>query len=180
MRDTIELNGRTYTVRIESDNDMGAPWEENDGHGVVSEWTTRSKRAGELVLAVDQRYGLNGKRRFYNLSATIKTAHADGWGLNDEARAALAARIGREPTKREVVAEAVRLDYEHLRGWCNGSWYWVGVIVSDDATGEQSSLWGMESDDGGGLEECAAELAQDMDRAHAIANRFADAMACGV
>jgi len=175
MNDTIELNGRTYTVRIESYNDMGAPWEENDGHGIVSEWTTRSKRAGELVLHADR-----SRRRYYDLSATLKTARADGWGLNDDARAALAARIGREPTKREVVAEAVRLDYEHLRGWCDDEWQWVGVIVLDDTTGEQSSVWGFESTDTCGLEECAEELAQELDRAHAIANRFADAMACGV
>lgn len=35
----------TTRVTIEQDCDHGAPWEECDGHGEVSDWTTRDKRA---------------------------------------------------------------------------------------------------------------------------------------
>jgi hypothetical protein len=43
LDDTIEINGLTFRVTVERDEDMGEPWKEHDGHGVVSNWTTRSK-----------------------------------------------------------------------------------------------------------------------------------------
>ena len=36
----------TYTITIESDDMHGNPWEEHDGHGPVSEWTTRDRLPG--------------------------------------------------------------------------------------------------------------------------------------
>jgi len=186
MSDTIELNGRTYRVDIEADPDMGAPWEEHDGHGIVSDWTTRDKRAGELVLHVEQRYGANGARRFYDLTATIRRATSEGWGLGPDRIATLASKFGRAPTKREIVAEAVRLDYEYLRGWCNDEWYWAGVRVTDITDDENAptdytyAVWGFDSNDDEGHAVAAQDLAEQAYREYAIAHRFADAMACGV
>lgn len=184
--DTITLNGRTYRIDIEPDQDMGAPWEEHDCHGIVSEWTTRDKGAGERVLSIDQRYGLNGKRRFYDFSATTKKAKAEGWGLNESELTKLANKLNRKPTHNEIIAEAVRLDYECLRGWCNGSWYWCGVIVTDITEDEGApidythAVWGIDSDSPDYMRQVAKELAEEASRAYAVENRFADAMACGV
>ena len=51
---TVDMGGFSVTARIESDGcSMGAPWEEHDGHGPVSEWTRRAKRPGEIVLVKD-------------------------------------------------------------------------------------------------------------------------------
>jgi hypothetical protein len=43
---------------------------------------------------------------------------------------------------------AVERDFEMLRGWCNGEWHWVGVVVTiydaedDEVWGD--SVWGVE------------------------------------
>ena len=44
---TFEHRGRTFTMAIEHDAGLGEPWKEHDGHGIVSEWTTRSPEEGE-------------------------------------------------------------------------------------------------------------------------------------
>ena len=71
--DKIERNGRTFKVTIDRD-DMGPPWEEHDGHGPVSDWTTRDKRPGEMVLHQDGR-----SRRYYDFAGAVVLARKDGW-----------------------------------------------------------------------------------------------------
>lgn len=186
MHDTIEKNGRMYRIAIEYDSDMGAPWEEYDGHGIVSKWTTRDKRAGECLLKIGQSYGMSGNRRFYDYAGTIKKAHAESWGLSDTNRATLAARLKRKPTAREIISEAARLDFEYLKSWCDDKWNWCGVIVTDVTDDESApmdyyhAVWGFSSEDDEGQEECAHELVRQIEYERAVNNRFTDAMACGV
>lgn len=158
--DTIELNGRTYAVRVEFDDAMGAPWEEQDGHGIVSDWTTRDKRAGELILATDRQ-----AHRFYDVPATLDKASAEGWGLGDEQHATLTAKLGRAPTAREVKEEAVRLDYEYLRAWCNDEWHWVYIVVTAP-DGEFDTLGGVASNDTDYIAECTQEMAAQLEDAY--------------
>lgn len=162
MRDTIEVNGRQYAVEIQHDPDYGPPWEEEDGHGPISDWTTRAKRPGERVLHSDRH-----SRRFYDWQEAMAIAKRDGWGLAPAEVAKLAADLGRQPTRGEITAEAVRRDFEHLRAWCNDDWHYVGVVVRQaDACrccGPRASLWGIESDAGDYLAEVAQELAAELD-----------------
>ena len=72
--ETIEHNGRTYRVEIEPDYDHGAPWEEEDGHGPVSEWTSRAKLPGEVIIAKDR-----GSYRYYDFAGACRIARRDGW-----------------------------------------------------------------------------------------------------
>ena len=93
-----------------------------------------------------------------------RIARRDGWGLDPEAVAVLRGRLGREPTRGEVIAEAVRLDCDRMRAWCNSDWSWCGVVVTlldldGRDTGMTESLWGLESDDRGHLDDVAEELA---------------------
>ncbi|WP_213303496.1 hypothetical protein [Paraburkholderia sacchari] len=186
----IEAGGYPFRVRVEADEFMGAPWEEHDGHGVVSGWTTRDKHPGEIVLCMDRR-----SRRYYDVQASMKIARRDGWGLCDEDRAALIKslaapgivmrgpnrgmyRPGRAPskplTRGEITAEAVRRDFGYLRRWCNDDWHWVGVVVElldgdgevvDDRVGNISdSLWGIESEADDTLREAAQGLAEELAR----------------
>lgn len=138
----------TYTVDIEPDCDMGAPWDEHDGHGVVSEWTRRAKRPGEVIIAEDC-----GSYRYYDVQATQEIALRDGWSAEPH-------DVG---TRRERAARAVQADLERMRAWYNDEWGWVGVVVTDDETGESESLWGIESDLGEYLEEVAEELRQELE-----------------
>lgn len=73
---TFDRNGATYAAKIVPDEDHGAPWEEEYGHGPVSEWTTRDKLPGELVLNEDRR-----AKRFYDFQEACKIARAEGWGF---------------------------------------------------------------------------------------------------
>src|SRR5690348_8411347 len=151
MNQTIEVQGRQFSVAIEYDDSMGEPWKEHDGHGVVSEWTTRDKRPGERVINQDGR-----SYRYYDFAATIKRALEEGWDAPPYG--------GR---KRERAARAAEADFERMRGWCNDQWHWCGVVVTllddeGDETKEAASLWGIESDAGDYLNQVARELADEI------------------
>ena len=72
--ETLTHHGKTYRVEWVYDRDAGTPWDHSDGHGVVSDWETRDKRPGELIL------NQNGRsKRFYDFAASVKKARAEGW-----------------------------------------------------------------------------------------------------
>ena len=75
LDESIQIDGFTLTARTSHDDSMGAPWDEHDGHGDVTDWTRRDKAPGELILSND---GTN--RRYYDFAAACRTARADGWG----------------------------------------------------------------------------------------------------
>ena len=161
----FEHAGKTFLAEIYTDNDTGAPWENSDGHGIVSGWETRSKLPGEWVLSEDRR-----ARRFYDAQETMKKARAEKWGLDAPDLAKLCESLGRPATRGEIVAAAVRADFEFLRGWCNDEWYFVGVCVRAldadwDAIGEpfDHALWGIESGNADYIREVAIELASEIE-----------------
>lgn len=150
--ETIEHGGYSFRVEHVADNDHGAPWLNEDGHGVISDWTTRDKSPGELVLNSDR-----SSKRFYDFAETCRIALRDGWGSRD-------AEEGM--SKRQIAALAAREDYERMRAWCNDEWHYVGVVVTlldieGNETDAVQSLWGIESDAGGYLGETACELADN-------------------
>jgi hypothetical protein len=150
-------DGLTLRIRFERDGDMGPPWEEHDGHGSVSEWTTRDKRAGERVLHSDR-----DSKRYYDFADAIRIAKRDGWGLGDAQKAALAARLGRQPTAKQIRAEAVERDFEYLRAWCADEWQWTCIIVELlDASGREIACDSLGGVDGAGEYACgeAASMA---------------------
>lgn len=151
--ETITIDGREYRVTIEPDYDCGAPWDEECGYGPVTDWTSRAKEPGELVLCTDR-----GSYRYYDFAGACRIAKRDGWSTAEiEARKAQGEKI----TAKEQAARAARADYKRLRDWCNDRWHYVGVVVSDEE-GESTSLWGIESDADAYLEEVARELAEDL------------------
>lgn len=168
MADFVEVNGRRFSVRVEYDDSGDAPWDRADGHGPVSDWRRASytgrpdKRPGEMVLNRDR-----GSARLYDFAEATRIAKRDGWGIGAEAEAELAQRLGRAPTRREIVREAVMRDYEYLRAWCNDEWWYVGVIVAEldsegEETGKDDSLWGVESG-GDYWREVALEMAEGIE-----------------
>lgn len=154
--------GKTYMADVYPDDDTDAPWENSDGHGIVSDWETRSKLPGELVLCDDRL-----SHRFYDVQETMKKARADGRGLSEPALAKLCESLGRPATRGEIVAAAVRADFEFLRGWCNGEWRYVGVCVraldvDGVAIGDPfaHALWGVKSGDTAYIHAVAVGLAR--------------------
>lgn len=154
-------DGLAIVVQRKHDEGMGPPWKEHDGHGIVSEWTTREKRPGERVLIEDRRM-----RRYYDVAATTQRAREESWGDLAECEK----RLGRKPTSGELASWAVDRDFERLHRWCNDEWYWMGVVVklldADDKVVAENSLWGVESD-GDYWREVAADMANTLLRGYA-------------
>lgn len=142
--DTFSRDGKQFRVTFPYDDCHGAPWDESDMHGPVTEWTRREKAPGELILSSDR-----GSRRYYDFQAACKIAR-DVWGF----------------TSREDAAKAARADYERLRRWCNDQWHFVIVrvdLLDDDGDAlDYATIGGVESDCGDYLAELAGELAGEL------------------
>lgn len=162
---SIEHGGFTFTATLHADDDADAPWDREDGHGTVSDWSTRSKAPGELVLCSDGR-----SRRFYDFAEACATALRDGWGAPVDPDT-YAAKDFPAQTARARAARAAWADFDRLRKWCAGHWNYVGVAVTvtRDVDGEaidltgayDFALWGIESDAGAYLAEVATDLARE-------------------
>ena len=161
----FERNGRTYRVNFPIDDSGRFPWEDDDGVGLISDWTTRDKAPGERVLNSDR-----SSKRFYDFAETMRKAKRDGWGLHPEAVAELEERLGRPAKRGDIIAQAVENDFSRLKGFCEDRWQYVGVVVThintdeygDEEDGESDSLWGIESDSGDYLTEVAHECADNI------------------
>jgi hypothetical protein len=152
--ETIERNGHTFKVCIVDDDISDAPWEREDGHGPVSEWTRRAKAPWERVLCSDQRM-----HRYYDYAAAVGMARAESWD---------AAPLG-EGTPGQRAARAADADYERLRRFCAGDWRYVGVVVrlvcpecgQTRADDYAHAIWGIESDSPDYLMQLASELVDE-------------------
>ena len=147
---TLDFEGWRIIATIHDDGDNTAPWKREDGHGPVSDWTSRGKAPGELVLNEDGR-----SKRFYDFAEAVKIAKRDGWNAKP---------LDDGLTGGAKAAKAARADYEHLRRWCKGEWCYIGVALQvwfediqlTDEYG--AALWGIESDAG----EYCTETANDL------------------
>lgn len=151
---TFTLNGLKFRRTVQHDEMMREPWKEHDGHGVISDWTSRDKHSYERILCSDR----GGFHRFYDVRASMAIALQDGWGVaNPEGK-----------TRRQVAAEAVEADYQRMRAWCNDEWHWVYVTVEllgvdgEPIPAYREFLGGFESDDESGIEAAALEMAGDL------------------
>ena len=140
----FEHDGHQFRVSFPFDADHGAPWDEEAGHGPVSDWTRRDKAPGERVLAVD-----HGSKRYYDFAAAVRIARRDGWDTPPYGAGA--------PGER--AARAAEADFARMRAWLADEWHYCGCFVTLlDAT-EQESIWGLEDDCSAYLTETAHELA---------------------
>lgn len=159
----FEHNGKQFRAFIKCDYGSETPWDREDGHVDVSDWQRRDKRPSEVIINEDR-----GSRRFVCLREAMVKATREGWGLSDEPMQALTERIGRKPTKKEVTAEAVRLDVERMRAWCADEWGYIGVCVclldsEGSPIGDEyaAACWGIESDCDAYIREVARDMAGD-------------------
>lgn len=178
MSNEFQHKGRNFRLEIEQDPYYGEPWKESDVHGPVSEWTYRDKLPGEWVLCEDRQ-----SKRYYDFAEAMRIAKKDGWDAEPYGGG----------SKGEKAYRAVKADFEYLRGWCNDQWvYAVLNVALLDEDGEQvgtSLLGGIEwyyrvSDY---IMDTAKELADELlaevveeEKKERIANRFKEAMECGI
>jgi hypothetical protein len=117
---TADVGKFKVTAVIESDDDMGPPWEEHDGHGVVSDWVSRDKLPHERILAEDR-----GMCRYYDVKASMKRAIAEQWD----------APPYRTGSRKQQAARAVDADFVNLKAWCAGEWFWGWMRLSVSVKG---------------------------------------------
>jgi len=115
--DTIEceVDGFTAVATLHVDDDTTPPWEREDGHGPVSDWTSREPRKGERVLKQD-----GGFYRYYDFDAAVKIAKKDGWDAEPYG-------VG---TPDERAKRAAERDFKVLKAWCDDEWHYFGVAVT--------------------------------------------------
>ncbi len=159
--------GLTARVTVEYDHYAGTPWDNEDGHGPVSEWTRRGKRPGERVLCDD-----HGARRYYDFADAVATARTDGWDAPPYGTG----------TPGQRAARAAEADFARLRAWCRDDWCYVGLVVTiyaEDVELATASLWGIESDaDADYFNETVADLlAEALAEARPQAARIAATLA---
>lgn len=72
------ING--YKFKILNDQDDGmAPWDYCDNEvNLISEWTRRDKKPGEMILNTDRKF-----KRFFDYQAACKYALYNQWGSRD-------------------------------------------------------------------------------------------------
>ncbi len=174
----FDYEGRTFHVEAIDDDFTGAPWDEFDGLGSVSEWTRRDKTPGEWVLCEDR-----DSKRYYDFSEAMRMAKKDGWDAPPYGAG----------TKGERALRAVKANFEWLRGWCNGQWRFstlhVVLFGEEDEVEYEDYLGGVEYDysSNGYWLEVAKEMASEImwevrnqEKKAKIANRFTEAMVCGL
>jgi hypothetical protein len=136
-RSLHEQHGRRYRVAFHYDQDHPAPWKDDDGRGIVSEWTTRKKEPGERILHDD-----HGSYRYFDFAGTVEKAKRESWGVKG-------GRLDGE-TAGQYAVRAVEAEYEYLRAWCRDDWHYAGVVVTllddeNEPTEYTESLWGVET-----------------------------------
>ena len=104
--ETLTVDDHNFQIVIEYDDFHEAPWEEYDSFGDVSEWTTRYKEPGELILHTDR-----SSKRYYDFAGGVRKARTEGF------------------KSRKAAADAVRAEYERFRAWCNDQWSYVVLFV---------------------------------------------------
>ena len=148
--------GNKFKIELAYDYIVDKPWEEDVRYGRVSEWTTRDKRPGEVLLCIDGR-----SRLYYDMQKAVKLARRE-WVSKDS-----------ENTLGQNAVKAAQADFEHLRAWCDGKWWYaiLRVVMLDDEgeelDGYDDYLGSVEDGYGrkfaGSVMECAQELAQQIE-----------------
>lgn len=133
---------QVYAFRADFDLDSGPPWENSDGHGPVSDWTTRSPRPGEWILAKDGQ-----SVRYYDAGEATDTARRERWNSAETP---------------EQVQAAVFADFQYLQQWCRSEWQYIslsGAWYTPSGEHFMQSTSGLEtSDDGKYLLDVVREL----------------------
>lgn len=158
----FEVDGIAFSCEVDFDNGLALPWEEFDGHGVITKvyaWSLEDlkKRPGQIVLHRGERHGYT---YLYDVQASQKKALKEGWGYLGDDEFGI--------TKRQRAAEAVKRDIEECRKWLCGDKFWVSIAVYPTEEGDDAAeyLGGVECDDYDAtcVKTCAKVLADEIAR----------------
>ncbi len=154
-------SGNRFKVAFSYD-DYEAPWEVEDGHGEVSEWTKRDKKPGEVILCKERT-----TQRYYDMRGAIQKAKTEGWSCDS---------VLPTDTHGQKAVKAAQADFEYLRAWCSADWWYCCLhVVMLDANGEElqgyDEYLGMVEDGyttkyHGYALECAQDIATGIERSY--------------
>ena len=147
---SCSVDGFDVVAQIVRDEGSEPPWDREDGHGPISDWTGRVKEPGERTLCED-----GGSRRYYDVQEATRIAKRDGWDLPPFGKG----------TTGDRAARAVVADYNALRLWCADEWWYVGVVVRvfrDDVELGGASLWGVDCNHPYGNNSYLSEVANEL------------------
>lgn len=153
--DIFRRKGSWFQVKHEQDDRQEPPQKNEDGHGVVTDWLAwmpedEAREQGLWLLVYNR--GAKGCL-YYDFRKTLAIAIRDGWSCGKGGKSLSARR------------RAVRKDFEHLYGYYNDQWSYVGVIVQSLTgrhRGKEAALWGIESKCVAYLTEVAKDLADEI------------------
>ena len=150
---TCTVGPFTCTATVYRDDSSEPPWDRDDGHGPVSDWTDRPKRPGERILHAD-----SGSNRYYDFAKAVKIARADGWD----------AEPYKTGTAGERATRAAEHDFTVLKTWCNDEWWYCGIAVTVECNGVKltarydHALWGIEANYPNSKNEYLTEVANEL------------------
>jgi len=154
--------GNKFKVEVLYDDTGETPWGSCDGRGQVSDWTSRDKKPGEVILCEDR-----NSKQFYDMQGAIKTARADGWSCEG---------VLPTDTPGQKAVKAAQSDFNYLKAWCDNDWWYccLRVVLLDPDGSERDSyddyLGGVEDGYYMNMEKYAMECAQGV--AEEIENRY--------
>lgn len=120
--------GNKFKVEYAYDDTGEAPWQWDDRHGQVSDWTSRDKKPGEIILCVD-----HPLKRYYDMQGAIETAREEGWSCEG---------VLPTDTAGQKAVKAAQADYKYLKAWCADDWWYACLrVVLLDADGEERDIY---------------------------------------
>jgi hypothetical protein len=148
----IEVGSQKFGVRFNHDfSDSTPTWNRSEGHAVIvckpnHRFEYNAKKPHEKLLHANCH-----SRYFVDIKATKEKAIDESWGINQEEIAKLTKKLGRAPTRREEIAQAIQFEIDLHGAWLHDQWSYVHIVVEalDDA-GEpiknvNDSAWGIET-----------------------------------
>ena len=111
-----KINGYNFIIVNELDDNI-APWGYCDNEAdLVSDWTQRDKKPGEMILNTHRRF-----KRFFDYQAACKYALKYQWGSRD-------ALPG--DTKKQIASKAALNLFNYWRSWFDDEWTYRYVEIT--------------------------------------------------
>ena len=111
-----KINGYNFIIVNELDDDI-APWGYCDNEAdLITDWTRRDKKPGEMVLCKD-----HGHSRFFDYQKACKFALKEQWGSRDSLPT---------DTKKQIASKAALNLFNYWRSWFYDEWTYRYVEIT--------------------------------------------------
>ncbi len=110
------INGYEFKIINELDDEF-TPWEFCDNEAdLITDWTRRDKKPGEMVLCKD-----HGYNRFFDYQKACKFALKEQWGSRNSLPT---------DTKKQIASKAALNLFNYWRSWCHDEWAYRYISIT--------------------------------------------------